>query len=93
MEHTLTILIYSMSREERYDLEDFLEPKFTDSGIGDWLGSGGFIDNSVQDIAYHVAEPAEAFRVVKQWLREYAVPKDTVLYIDNGEKFAVYEDD
>lgn len=91
--HTLTILIYSMSREERYALEDYLEAKFEEAGIGDWLGSGGLIDNSLQDIAYKVAEPASAFRLVKAWLREYAVPKDTVLYVDSGEKFSVYEDD
>jgi hypothetical protein len=91
--HVLTILLYNMSRDERYDLEDYLNEKFEEMPIGDWLGSGGLMDNSEQDIAYNVDNPAEAFRVVKQWLREYGVPKDTVLYINRDEKFSVYEDD
>jgi hypothetical protein len=91
--HTLTILLYSLSRQERFDLEDYLLPKFEEAGIGDWLGSGGLIDNSEQDIAYNVDEPKTAFRLVKEWLRAYGVPKDTILYIDSGEKFHVYEDD
>jgi hypothetical protein len=91
--HTLTVLIYRMSRDERYDLEDYLLEKFEETRIGSWLGSGGLIDNSEQDIAYNVDNPAEAFRLVKQWLKEYGVPKDTVLYIKSDETFPVYEDD
>jgi hypothetical protein len=82
-----------MSRQERFDLEDYLEAKFEEAGIGDWLGSGGLIDNSEQDIAYNVEEPEAAFRLVKEWLRAYGVPRDTLLYMDQGEKFPVYDDD
>jgi hypothetical protein len=99
--HVLTILLYNASPDARYELEDFLLEKcdaLPNPELIDWLGSGGFLDGSVQDIALTSDAPKEAFTLLKAWLKEYGVPKDTEIALsksgeDKSEKFLIYEDD
>jgi hypothetical protein len=99
--HVLTILLYNASPDARYELEDFILEKaeaLPNPELIDWLGSGGFLDGSVQDIALTSDEPKEAFTLLKAWLKEYGVPKDTEIALsqsgaEESEKFLVYEND
>ena len=99
--YSLTIYLYRPEPDLRYELEDFLFDKFEalpNPELITWLGSGGFADGSVEDIALTTDEPKEAFILLKAWLKEYGVPKDTEIALsesggEKSEKFLIYEND